>query len=132
MEGVSNNAAAVRPPYKSTKKGAVIGAGVGAASSAVALGLGACSMMPLKGKTSIAEKKNFIKMASDQFSKTGIDLKKTTVSKCYKEGMKKLKSPLTFAKNMAIFAAIGAGIGFVNDMIKNKKAANAQAEAQKA
>lgn len=126
MEGVSSNVVS-RPSYKSTKKGAAIGAGIGLASQAAFTGIAACAMLPVKNAKTIADKKAAIKMLSDSYAAQGIDMGKTTVSRVYKNGMKALKSPVAFLKAVGFAAAIGAGIGLINDYMKNKKLAEAEA-----
>ncbi|MCM1265470.1 MAG: hypothetical protein NC200_04650 [Candidatus Gastranaerophilales bacterium] len=128
MEGVSNNVAA-RPAYKSTKKGTIVGAGIGAAVVGLEATAATCSRLPLKDVKTFADKKNYIRMMTDAYTARGIDMSKTTVSRMYKAGMKHILGPKNIITMLGVGAAVGAGIGLINDMIKNRKAANAEASA---
>ena len=122
---VSNNVVA-RPPHKSLKNGAIIGTVAGAATSATAIGLAGYSLKSLASAKTGVQKRELIKMFTDAFTKSGVDMSKTTVSKAAKQGFKSLKSPGTIAGCLIAGLALGAAIGAVVDMVKNKKAQKAE------
>lgn len=109
----------VAPEYKSTKKGATVGAVAGAATTAFAYGAASCNYLGMKG-ASIAAKKERISALKSILSSRGIDMAKTTVSKVVKAGRKAIASPVGILSTVVAGVAIGAGLGFVMDTIKNR------------
>lgn len=111
----------VNNPYRATKKDAAIGAGVGLAATAYQYGLVSANFMGLKGAT-ISAKKDRLDVLRLLFRNTKLfDMSKTTVSKVVKSAQKAVLSVPNVAKNVAIFAGIGAGIGLVSDFCKSHK-----------
>lgn len=119
---ISNN----RPNYNSVKKGGMIGAAAGALSGAGMYGIVNASTLALKNDTSFSAKRKFITGMSEQYSALGIDMSKITVSKVIAGAKKGLKNPVTIAMGIAGTALIGAGIGFIVDMVKNSAAKKVQ------
>ena len=108
-----------RPNYNATKKGTMAGALCGAVASAGWCGVVHASTLPLKMNSSIGAKKSFINQFSKQYSKLGIDMAKTTVSRVIKSAKVAVKSPVVVSMTVAGAALLGAGIGFVTDLVKN-------------
>ena len=112
-----------RPKYKSTKNGALAGAGAGLALNGLLAGSGALALGAVK-TLSAENKREYIKQTQDVFTKLGANMNKTTVSKTLKGSAKSIAKPLNFAKAAGVSAAVGACIGLVIDNVKNHKAGN--------
>ncbi|MCR5265228.1 MAG: hypothetical protein K6E29_01375 [Cyanobacteria bacterium RUI128] len=116
------NAVAPTTNYKNTKKGAVIGAALGASSIGYQYGMINANFAGLKN-AAYGAKKDRIELLKSIYKSTGLfDMQKTTVSKIVKGAKKAVTSPMNVAKNLCGMALIGAGIGFAVDYLKNQKA----------
>lgn len=119
MEGISNNVQS-RPSYKATKRVAAVGAGVGAIGAAATAVSISAAVRSMKG-AKFGVRRAFVQGSKDGLEILGKDLSNTTLKKALKSSvmMKGLKT-------LAVWTAIGAGVGLAIDLYKNHKAKKAE------
>lgn len=112
----------ISKPYHTTKKGAMLGAGIGLAALGCQYGMVNANYSGLKG-AAYAVKKERLELLKSIYESTGLfDMAKTTVSKVVKGAKKQVLSVPNVAKQVVGLAAIGAGIGFAVDLYKSHRA----------
>ncbi len=112
MTNISNSIIR-RDPYKTTKKGAAVGAGIGTVG---ALGFVAANSFTRKAAAGSPEiARAIIQRTQDSLAPLGVDFSKTTVSKLMKQGVRK-----GAMKSLAVWTLIGTSVGAVVDFCKNK------------
>lgn len=104
-----------------TLKGGMYGMATGAVVGAALYNLTKATMLPLKGETTFAQKRNFITDMQKMFASHSIDMKRTTISKTIKSSQKSLKSPLTIVSGLMASLIVGTAVGACIDAIKAKK-----------
>ena len=116
------NSTVNKPNYNTTKKGAIIGAGLGAAKIGYQLAMVNANYLGLKGADFAAKKERISSLHSNFKTTDLIDMTKTTVSKVVKAAKKAILSPANILKTAGVFALVGAGVGLIVDLYKNGKA----------
>ena len=116
------NAVATTPSYNRTKKGAIWGAALGAATVGYQYGMVKSNFAGLKG-AAISVKKDRIGVLKSMYESTGLfDMAKTTVSRIVKAAKKSVLSPTNIVATVGALTLACAGVGLAIDAYKNNKA----------
>lgn len=116
------NAVSSTPSYQKTKKGATIGAALGAATVGCQYGMISANYAGLKNAAFSVKKERIEILKSIFKSKDLFDVDKTTVSRVIRGAKRAVANPVNIAKNVCGMALIGAGVGLAIDLYKSHKA----------